>query len=145
MSTVGHTRACLQSGLDCDPSDQNRPHHNVKPGFAGVGTVRSGLAQPSLRATPAERPFHPPPFGPDDEALDSLGTLDHLQAYFPRAAPPPRSPERQDRKSTRLNSSHVAISYAVFCLKKKKNKKIKKKIKKKKKKRKQKKQKKKKK
>src|SRR5699024_12838449 len=28
-----------------------------------------------------------------------------------------------DRKSTRLNSSHVSISYAVFCLKKKKNKK----------------------
>src|SRR5437660_4206466 len=28
----------------------------------------------------------------------------------------------RDRKSTRLNSSHVAISYAVFCLKKKKNK-----------------------
>src|SRR5439155_13502524 len=26
---------------------------------------------------------------------------------------------REDRKSTRLNSSHVAISYAVFCLKKK--------------------------
>src|SRR3989442_10385583 len=29
----------------------------------------------------------------------------------------------QDRKSTRLNSSHVRISYAVFCLKKKKRKK----------------------
>src|SRR5439155_5736852 len=28
--------------------------------------------------------------------------------------------DRGDRKSTRLNSSHVAISYAVFCLKKKK-------------------------
>src|SRR5690606_41999977 len=28
---------------------------------------------------------------------------------------------RRDRKSTRLNSSHVKISYAVFCLKKKKN------------------------
>src|SRR5947207_6339697 len=28
---------------------------------------------------------------------------------------------RQDRKSTRLNSSHTVISYAVFCLKKKKN------------------------
>src|SRR5690606_40277272 len=27
----------------------------------------------------------------------------------------------RDRKSTRLNSSHVKISYAVFCLKKKKN------------------------
>src|SRR6266536_3318465 len=32
----------------------------------------------------------------------------------------PRSP-RSDRKSTRLNSSHEWISYAVFCLKKKKN------------------------
>src|SRR5690554_1222986 len=31
--------------------------------------------------------------------------------------------ENQDRKSTRLNSSHVRISYAVFCLKKKKKKK----------------------
>src|SRR2546430_6860990 len=30
----------------------------------------------------------------------------------------------QDRKSTRLNSSHSQISYAVFCLKKKKKKKI---------------------
>src|SRR5437868_8085776 len=31
-------------------------------------------------------------------------------------------PASKDRKSTRLNSSHVSISYAVFCLKKKKNK-----------------------
>src|SRR5437667_8031465 len=30
---------------------------------------------------------------------------------------------RRDRKSTRLNSSHITISYAVFCLKKKKKKK----------------------
>src|SRR2546426_8217261 len=29
-------------------------------------------------------------------------------------------PPRRDRKSTRLNSSHLVISYAVFCLKKKK-------------------------
>src|SRR5688500_19093604 len=32
----------------------------------------------------------------------------------------PRPPRGQDRKSTRLNSSHLVISYAVFCLKKKK-------------------------
>src|SRR5436190_18027157 len=31
-----------------------------------------------------------------------------------------RPPARLDRKSTRLNSSHTVISYAVFCLKKKK-------------------------
>src|SRR5436305_13570173 len=42
--------------------------------------------------------------------------------------PQPLSPTRpsvwpRDRKSTRLNSSHVRISYAVFCLKKKKKKK----------------------
>src|SRR6516225_10878416 len=30
-----------------------------------------------------------------------------------------RATARQDRKSTRLNSSHMSISYAVFCLKKK--------------------------
>src|SRR5204863_7729034 len=35
------------------------------------------------------------------------------------AAPAPQL-ARRDRKSTRLNSSHVEISYAVFCLKKKK-------------------------
>src|SRR5437870_13368519 len=35
-------------------------------------------------------------------------------------APPQLSIPEADRKSTRLNSSHVAISYAVFCLKKKK-------------------------
>src|SRR5699024_12780643 len=40
------------------------------------------------------------------------------------AAAASSSPEEsRDRKSTRLNSSHVSISYAVFCLKKKNNKK----------------------
>src|SRR5690242_21872555 len=33
-----------------------------------------------------------------------------------------RAPPARDRKSTRLNSSHMSISYAVFCLKKKKKK-----------------------
>src|SRR5207253_9785771 len=36
-----------------------------------------------------------------------------------RGAEVPLRAHRPDRKSTRLNSSHVAISYAVFCLKKK--------------------------
>src|SRR5256885_6530272 len=46
------------------------------------------------------------------------------QAHVPVAPPataPPLAPEIDvDRKSTRLNSSHLVISYAVFCLKKKK-------------------------
>src|SRR5207253_3690712 len=41
--------------------------------------------------------------------------------YRPRERPHLAAhPFDRDRKSTRLNSSHVAISYAVFCLKKKK-------------------------
>src|SRR5256885_11027171 len=42
--------------------------------------------------------------------------------YFPErvVAVLDRSHAGQDRKSTRLNSSHLVISYAVFCLKKKK-------------------------
>src|SRR5205807_6853216 len=47
------------------------------------------------------------------------------QAYayllYPRRARLTPEAEQRDRKSTRLNSSHLVISYAVFCLKKKKN------------------------
>src|SRR5205085_7331958 len=42
--------------------------------------------------------------------------VERLAALLPPAAGAPRG----DRKSTRLNSSHSQISYAVFCLKKKK-------------------------
>src|SRR3989304_8878190 len=38
----------------------------------------------------------------------------------PPSPPPHRGPWPEDRKSTRLNSSHGYISYAVFCLKKNK-------------------------
>src|SRR5438034_11539230 len=48
-------------------------------------------------------------FGGERGGLESLGRSRR------------RRPRRRDRKSTRLNSSHTVISYAVFCLKKKKN------------------------
>src|SRR5476649_315979 len=48
-----------------------------------------------------------------------------LREHTPLLRRVPLRPEAlrqgQDRKSTRLNSSHTVISYAVFCLKKKKN------------------------
>src|SRR5438477_3002573 len=62
----------------------------------------------------------------------TVGTMtelnDHLKLLFARAAKlhcrgcgkPVVRDTSQDRKSTRLNSSHMSISYAVFCLKKKK-------------------------
>src|SRR5690349_22321042 len=52
-----------------------------------------------------------------DGAEPALGRVACFERELPRS---------RDRKSTRLNSSHVEISYAVFCLKKKKKKKTKK-------------------
>src|SRR5690349_25085413 len=51
---------------------------------------------------------------PDSAARRCAGAAAHRETARRRAG---------DRKSTRLNSSHVEISYAVFCLKKKKKKK----------------------
>src|SRR5690242_21437164 len=49
----------------------------------------------------------------NDDPVDQPGTNTMLHSD-PKSSPTP------DRKSTRLNSSHMSISYAVFCLKKKK-------------------------
>src|SRR5207302_3351008 len=51
------------------------------------------------------------------EPRAALDALAEYQRRFPRGALARK--KRRDRKSTRLNSSHVKISYAVFCLKKK--------------------------
>src|SRR5437588_8788575 len=53
-------------------------------------------------------------------AADAIGLQGPLQNV--RLQQNGETSKRADRKSTRLNSSHTVISYAVFCLKKKKNK-----------------------
>src|SRR6266480_7787730 len=53
----------------------------------------------------------------------SATQADRYAASSSRPAHSGYRPDSQDRKSTRLNSSHMSISYAVFCLKKKKKKK----------------------
>src|SRR5256885_4880027 len=66
------------------------------------------------------------PAAGDGEALLAQGRHDRVGLLHRRLAPglggPPGVRRRSgaDRKSTRLNSSHLVISYAVFCLKKKK-------------------------
>src|SRR3712207_6940284 len=62
------------------------------------------LQWPELAAEPQHQVVHGAVLGPERTAKDRGG--DGVAA--------------QDRKSTRLNSSHANISYAVFCLKKKK-------------------------
>src|SRR2546430_11915662 len=70
---------------------------------------------PGTACSPIARPHH------------EHGESESCPVRRTRAAEPNRgrkgrltSKERTDRKSTRLNSSHSQISYAVFCLKKKK-------------------------
>src|SRR5256885_12157840 len=63
--------------------------------------------------------------------LEGIDTLEKKLGAIPQVAvfdtsfhsqlPDPAAIYPGDRKSTRLNSSHLVISYAVFCLKKKKN------------------------
>src|SRR5689334_24410681 len=52
------------------------------------------------------------------DALHQIVAVEHRPVFRLRAGR-----HAEDRKSTRLNSSHSSISYAVFCLKKKKKKK----------------------
>src|SRR5690606_40279395 len=108
----------------------------------GVGRAGRGRAGPAERCPPARSDTHGDATPRRERGAASAGgrraqgggrsRACHLQrarqhaggggprahpAYLVGADRPP------DRKSTRLNSSHVKISYAVFCLKKKKNKK----------------------
>src|SRR2546426_3260504 len=69
--------------------------------FRSHGERRVALARPLIRAGQQEQPAHRAPV-----------------LVVPGAVVPDRVPDA-DRKSTRLNSSHLVISYAVFCLKKK--------------------------
>src|SRR2546426_4571827 len=65
----------------------------------------------SLSRTARDRLPHRSEFGRKDEAPD---------ARVPSSHETKQGEPGRDRKSTRLNSSHLVISYAVFCLKKKK-------------------------
>src|SRR5256886_3074982 len=74
---------------------------NLVPGFVFEGVVRDGLPQPTWVSSGFERVY-----GCNLDRFIELGAT----SFYDEA----------DRKSTRLNSSHSQISYAVFCLKKKK-------------------------
>src|SRR5207249_8097629 len=94
-----------------------------------------------LHAHPAHRDLHSFPTRRSSDLREPVRVEARQQAMLQRPPPDPyakrlvggealaRRPvaheldaleQSQDRKSTRLNSSHVSISYAVFCLKKKK-------------------------
>src|SRR5205814_8734991 len=91
-------------------------------------TIFSLMLPPPPRSTlfPYTTLFRSPPAAgfqqsPHRKSFSEFQVLE----VFPRPRSHTRSAGRSlidaDRKSTRLNSSHLGISYAVFCLKKKKN------------------------
>src|SRR5438445_11457723 len=63
--------------------------------------------------------FRSPGVRAGGHAGDSAGAADVARHQWGPSSAPSGDHERPDRKSTRLNSSHANISYAVFCLKKK--------------------------
>src|SRR2546427_8271359 len=89
------------------------------------GAERSGIAvagHTHARAgVPARRNAHVERLGALHAPLAAARAARGPQAAGSRAARAGNIEAHPDRKSTRLNSSHSQISYAVFCLKKKKN------------------------
>src|SRR5690606_40047832 len=88
------------------------------------------LSRQGREALPALRAFLADPLATHGhlwaaELLARLGEPEDLDRFLALATDPwvgeaaQAGAARKDRKSTRLNSSHVKISYAVFCLKKK--------------------------
>src|SRR5687768_17641022 len=82
-----------------------------------VFRVREGISRDELKSS--RKP--PPQFGCERVVTRVARALEQVDAGKARNRPRCRMTQhrKRDRKSTRLNSSHGYISYAVFCLKKK--------------------------
>src|SRR5438105_15023419 len=99
---------------------RSRSRRLVRPGHWHVQARVERFVEPSLLLLLREGPLH------GYELLDRIpelgleGRLDVGNLYRLLRALEDEGLVRSDRKSTRLNSSHEWISYAVFCLKKKK-------------------------
>src|SRR3712207_7145312 len=86
--------------------------------FPYTTLFRSGAVGGERLGAQRDRRLPALPARPHRRAAARLLRLDRGQPVQAPGAPRPR--RGGDRKSTRLNSSHANISYAVFCLKKKK-------------------------
>src|SRR5688572_17224977 len=98
-------------------------YEEILAAWAGGQAVAAAPAEaPPTEEAPAEAPAEDAPAteeaAPAPAAAAPAAPAEPAPAAAAAVAPPP-APETVDRKSTRLNSSHSQISYAVFCLKKK--------------------------
>src|SRR5207302_5782332 len=108
---------CARSSLDL-PIPTHSAHHCLLLSYTGDPTPLHSF--PTRRSSD----LTVPPAQADSQRLEAVRLRSRSDearsANAPRAARRPLVRRGRDRKSTRLNSSHVKISYAVFCLKKKK-------------------------
>src|SRR5438445_3986294 len=97
---------------------QRGPSHHPASRMSGVWSLR--ILELGARVFPADCP-HPTHCHCRQKSASSAG-YSEFPAYSQMltASLPMWGAANLDRKSTRLNSSHANISYAVFCLKKKK-------------------------
>src|SRR5258708_27704809 len=94
----------MASARPSGPERPNKMEYKETPAKIAIADAGASNSDPTRRST-AVLPSH------------SVARTNPGDAIFP-----PENPGIiRDRKSTRLNSSHQIISYAVFCLKKKKN------------------------
>src|SRR5699024_12702846 len=87
--------------------------HDALP-ISHLSTGQYALSQPKVQWTDSHQPG---PQKPHESSASA--TPCNRQALQTARKQNPQYQKQTDRKSTRLNSSHVSISYAVFCLKKK--------------------------
>src|SRR5690606_41027191 len=86
-----------------------------RPSVGASASASGSIAQCTAHRNDAAKPIRSARLRLHDVAMTLVGVASKLKQYN-------ISSNSTDRKSTRLNSSHVKISYAVFCLKKKKKK-----------------------
>src|ERR1039458_10493594 len=124
----GLRRNCFQHGGK-QPARQNRKRHAHRfskrlqfhrslPQTVLAGAKVQSRDQAGCRINRFE-PFVVFLIWPARVYLDTITTLAEVRGWKPRSLAA-KMAAATDRKSTRLNSSHLGISYAVFCLKKKK-------------------------
>src|SRR5690606_41377475 len=112
------------------PPRRRRPRTGPRPAPTARRRPRPAPARPAAPGAPCR--WRPPARVPGPRAgrrgdrspggSGQLGLLGLHLAVVGEPQPHEDADDAVDRKSTRLNSSHVKISYAVFCLKKKKEK-----------------------
>src|SRR5690606_34756399 len=118
--------AGLRRSVEPDGAGPSQPQDewSHRPSHGRAGQARWYRGSPSGGSSSSRKPQRTPhPEGPrwPRAATRATATPAPPPRRRTRAAAPRRAcpSSRTDRKSTRLNSSHVKISYAVFCLKKK--------------------------